>query len=218
MAIKNFSWLSLPKLLVVVGLLLGLGKPGAVSAQSVVLLTPTEHLFAGMGRSAGQALGNLAQIRGQAAAFERKIGDARTAFAQCYPKCSKAVKEQLGNALFEKDIYYLDQQTLRPANVLFGNGAEADFWHEAAKDYWSGIRGGDADGSIARECKTQFQNWTNAFMNALPKDNATARLNQKIRQAALQKTQNAFRPYHRCRDKLEISRAQKAGMFLDWGG
>lgn len=185
-----------------------------LAAQNYVLLTPTGYLFASLGRSTGQALGNLAVIRGQAAAFERRIERARTDFSKCHPKCPREVSQRLSLALFEKDLYYFERETMRAADLLFGKGPEADWWHRQTNKWISGVRGGDADGQIVRQCKDKFQNWVSAFMAALP-SNASASLDREIRIATLKKTQAAYAPYQRCRDQAEIARAEKATMFLD---
>lgn len=193
----------------------GLGStPAPANADDYVVLTPTGYLFSTLGRSTGQALGNLAVMRSQAAVFERKIEKARTQFSSCHPSCSITVRRELSLALFEKDLYYFERDTMRAANLLFGNGAEAQWWHDRTNRLFSGLRGGDADGEIARACTDQFRAWTAAFMRALPAG-AAASLDRSTRLATLKKTRSAFAPYQQCRDRVEINRASKAGMFLD---
>jgi hypothetical protein len=168
--------------------LLGLAAPAAT--QTTELLTPTEYLFANLGRAAGNAASAAGQLYADRAAVDYAIENARAGFHKCYPRCAVAVRRQLALALFARDQALVEKAVLRGS---FGPGA-------GLFDALDALGLGGPSGGVNEKCRMLFDDWATRIRVDLP----------RVRDwdAAVRGSSASYVPYQRCRDREEIALAE----------
>lgn len=198
------------------GLALGLafaatGWASSAAAQTYVLLTPTEYLFANAARAGAEGVGGALVIRAENAAIDNRVRQARRAFHACHPRCGTGVRQELSLALFQRDLKLLEQSRMEASlGAGFGQHMEA-----------LGVLGlAGPGGGVSDRCRRQFDRWTarynqlmgvrsggDVFENLLGQIGEMMSGGGGLHHDALNRSVPEYQTYHQCRDAAEIELA-----------
>lgn len=174
----------------------------SLSAQGLVLLSPVDKVFAGIGESIGNAASGAVSVVAQGAADRRALERARQSFAACYPDCPSATREQLSALLNKRDVARFMMQTM----PTFGDPV----MRRSYSEFFEGFTG-EIGGRAGQTCVTKFEAWVATYETV--RDNGTpARSDSEVfanfsarHGQAMAASKPAFQRYLICRDRAEIN-------------
>lgn len=180
-------------------------QSSSLSAQGLVLLSPADKVFAGIGESIGNAASGAVSVVAQGAADRQALERARQSFAACYPNCPKSTREHLSELLNKRDVARFMMQTM----PSFGDPVMRRSYNE----FFDGFKG-DIGGRTGQTCIDQFETWVATYEVA--RDNGRpARSDSEVlanfsarHGQAMAASKPAFQRYLICRDRSEINAAR----------